>query len=136
MNNIVKKLMPCLNYLLENLFSDVSTEFKFSPDCLDLLQQLMFHLGMKFKKPVNYISRLWLSVYDTSIEFNHAHGVYKLIACYFEKADIEIKLEKKEKEIAQASRKENKGAPQLEKLVKEKESLLRQENAVKKRKIN
>ena len=52
-----------------------------------------------------------------------------MIACYFEKADVEIKLKKKEKEITQASRKENKGAPQLEKLVKEKESLLRRESA-------
>ena len=129
MHNIVKKLTSCFNYFLKNLFRDVSTEFKFSPDCLDLLQQCTFHLGMKFRKPVNYISCRWLSVYDTSTEFNHAHDVYKLIACYFEKADVEIKLKKKEKEITKASRKQNKGAPQLEKLVKEKESSLRKESA-------
>ena len=51
MHNIVKKLMSCFNYFLENLLCDVSTEFKFSPGCLDLLQQLTFHLGMKFRKP-------------------------------------------------------------------------------------
>ena len=78
---------------------------------------------------MNYISCRCLSVYDTSIEFNHAHDVYKLIACYFEKADVEIKLKKKEKEITQASRKKNKGAPQLQRLVKEKKSLLRMESA-------
>ena len=78
---------------------------------------------------MNYISCRCLSVYDTSIEFNHAHDVYKFIACYFEKADVEIKLKKKEKEITQASRKKNKGAPQLQRLVKEKKSLLRMESA-------
>ena len=70
---------------------------------------------MKFRKPVNYISCPWLSVYDTSLDFNHAHDVYKLIACYFEKAE-KINLKKKEKEITQALRKEDKGASQLVKV--------------------
>lgn len=75
------------------------------------MQQLILHLGIKSRKPVNYISCRRLSVYGTSIEFNHAHDVYKLIASYFEKVDVEIKLKKKEKEITQASTNENKGAP-------------------------
>ena len=128
MHNIVKKLTSCFNYFLENLFRDVSTELKVSPGCLDLLQQLTFHLGIKFRKPVNYISCRWLSVYDTCIEFNHAHDVYKLMACYFEKANVEIKLKKKEKE-KKAMEKGSKRAPQLEKFRKEKESLLRKEEA-------
>ena len=79
-HNIVKKLTLRFNYFLENLFRDVSTGFKFSPACLDLLQQLTFHLGMKFRKRVNYISCHWLSPYDASIVFNHNHDVYKLTA--------------------------------------------------------
>ena len=61
---------------------------------------------MKFRKPVNYNSCCWLSVYDTSIEFNHVHDIYRLTACYFERADIEIKLKKEEKQITQRSKKE------------------------------
>ena len=77
MRNIGKELTLFFNYFLEKLIRDVSTEFKFSPDCLDLLQELTFHLGMKFKKPMIYISCCWLLVYDTSVEFNHAHDIYK-----------------------------------------------------------
>ena len=61
---------------LKNLYHDVSIEFEFSLDCLDLLQQLTFHLGMKFRKPVNYISCCWLSVYDTS-SFNVLNAFWK-----------------------------------------------------------
>ena len=71
MNNIVKKLMSFFNYFLENLLDDVSTEFRFSPNYVGLLHESTFRLGMKFRKPVNYISCRWLPVYDIGIEFNH-----------------------------------------------------------------
>ena len=81
---------------------------------------------------MSYISCCRLSVYNTSVEFNHAYGVYKLISCYFKKADVKIKFKK---EITKAS-KRRKGALQLEKLVKEKESLLRKEVYIKGKKTN
>ena len=84
---------------------------------------------------MSYISCCRLSVYNTSVGFNHAYGVYKLISCYFKKADVKIKFKKKEKEITKAS-KRRKGALQLEKLVKEKESLLRKEVYIKGKKTN
>ena len=135
MNNIVKKLTSCCNYFFKSLVCDVSTAFKFPPDCLDILQELTFHLGIKFRKPVSYISCCRLSVYNTSVEFNHAYDVYKLISCYFKKADVKIKFKKKEKEIIKAS-KRRKGALQLEQLVKEKESLLRKKVYLKGKKTN
>ena len=61
-HNVVKKLTLCFKYFLENLFRDVSTEFKFSADCLDLLQQLTFHLGMEFTKPVKHSLSLDVSI--------------------------------------------------------------------------
>ena len=60
--NIVKKLISTFDYYLENLYRDVSTEFKFSPDSKEILQPITHHLGLTFRKPVNYIVCRWLSV--------------------------------------------------------------------------
>ena len=70
--NIVKKLTSTFDYYFENLYRDLSTEFKFSPDSIEILQSITHHLGLTFRKSVNYIACRWLSVYDSSIDFDYA----------------------------------------------------------------
>ena len=80
MHNIVKKITSFFDYFLENLFRDVSNEFKFSPDALDLLKQLTFHMSHNFRKPQNYVACRWLSVYDASVEFDYFADIYKKLS--------------------------------------------------------
>ena len=49
--NVVKKVTSFFEYLLENLFRDVSNEFQYSADSVDLLTEICFHEGLRFYKP-------------------------------------------------------------------------------------
>ena len=92
--NIVKKLTPTFDNYLENLYRDVSTEFKFSPDSIEILQSITHHLGLTFPKPVNYIACRWLSVYDSSIDFDYAFDRYYIYFLLYEKARINVEIAK------------------------------------------
>ena len=67
MHNVVKKLTFFLDYYLENLFRDISNEFKYCADFLFLLEEVTFHMGKKFRMPITYNACRWLSVYDVSV---------------------------------------------------------------------
>ena len=92
--NIVKKLTSTFDYYLENLYRDVSTEFKFPPDSIEILQSITHHLGFTFRKPVNYIACRWLSVYDSSIDFDYAFDAYYIYFLLYEKARINVETAK------------------------------------------
>ena len=92
--NIVKKLTSTFDYYLENLYRDVSTEFRFSPDSIEILQSITHHLGLTFRKPVNYIACRGLSVYDSSIDFDNAFDAYYIYFLLYEKARINVEIAK------------------------------------------
>ena len=92
--NIVKKLTSTFDYNLENLYRDISTQFKFSPDSIEILQSITHHLGLTFRKPVNYIACRWLSVYDSSIDFDYAFDAYHIYFLLYEKARINVEIAK------------------------------------------
>ena len=54
MYNAVKKFASFFEYSLENLFRDVSNEFQYSADSVDLLKEICFHQGLHFYKPLTY----------------------------------------------------------------------------------
>ena len=138
MHNIVKNFVKYFDNFLEHLFRDISTEFKFSADSLHHLKEVAFHLGIKFRKPDNFIMARWLSVYDNSVEFHHMLDAHKILFSAYEKANIEVQVKHCEKEIKKRSttpkstgKTVNELTGQKEKseknLKKEKSSLLRKE---------
>ena len=92
MHNEVKKVTSFFNYYLENLFRDISNEFKYCADSLFLLEEVTFHMGKKFRKPITYNVCRCLSVYDMSVEFDGRFDVYRVFFSAFEKADIQLKI--------------------------------------------
>ena len=91
MHNAVKKVTSFLDYYLENLFRDISSEFKYCADSLFLLEEVTFHMDKKFRKPITYNVCRCLSVYDVSVEFDGRFDVYRVFSA-FEKADIQLKI--------------------------------------------
>ena len=77
-HNIVKKITSVFDYFLENLLRDVSNEFKFCADNLAISEEITFHLGIKYRKPISYHQCRWLSVFDTSVAFEGASDSYKV----------------------------------------------------------
>ena len=92
--NIVKKLTSTFDYYLENLYRGVSTEFKFSPDSIEILQSITDHLDLTFRKPVNYIACRWFSVYDSSIDLYYAFDAYYIYFLLHDKARINVEIAK------------------------------------------
>lgn len=74
------------------MLRDISAEYKYCADSLDSLKEMCFHLEIDFRKPDDFIAARWLSVYDISIEFHHMLDAHKMIFFAFQKADVEIKL--------------------------------------------
>lgn len=146
MHNIVKKFVSHFEHFLENLFRDISTEFKFSADNLSYLKEFAFHLGIKFRKPDNFIMARWLSVLDTSLEFHYLLDAHKLMFSAFEKAYIEQQVKRCDKEVKKLSEapkstdgKDNdvpgSGKKPLKTLKKEKSKYLRKEKQREKREV-
>ena len=52
MHNVVKKLTFFFDYYLENLFRDISNEFKYCVDSLFLMEEVTFHMGKKFRNSI------------------------------------------------------------------------------------
>ena len=76
MHNFMKIFTNYFDKFLEGLFRNIYMVFKTSADSLEMLKEISFHLGLTFRKPVNYIAARWLSVLDTSLEFTYMHDAY------------------------------------------------------------
>ena len=94
MHNIVKNFTNHFDKFLEGLFRNIYTDFKTSADSLEMLKEISFHLGLTFRKPVNYIAARWLSVLDTSLEFTYMRNAYRIYYHSIIKADIRQELKK------------------------------------------
>ena len=114
MHNVVKKLISFFDYYLENLFRDISNEFKYCNDSFFLLKEVTFHLGKKFRKPITCNPCRWLSVYDVSLEFDGRFDVYRVFFSAFEKTYIQLKIKACNNELKKLDSKNN----QLNKEVK------------------
>ena len=99
MHNVVKKFTSFFEFFLENLFRDVSNEFKYCAGSLALLEDVTFHMQTTYRKPIDFHLCRWLSVYDASVEFDAMVSVHKVFFSAFEKADLEMKLAKCRTEI-------------------------------------
>ena len=99
MHNIVKKFTSFFDFFLENLFRDVANEFKFCVDSLAMLQEFAFHMNTTFRKPHNFHQCRWLSVYDSSVEFDAMVDVHKVFFSICDKADAAEKLKRCTKEL-------------------------------------
>ena len=103
----MKKLTSFFDYYLENLFRDISNEFKYCADSLFLLEEVTFHMGKKFRKPITYNVCRCLSVYDMSVEFDGRFDVYRVFFSAFEKADIQLKIKACNNELKKLDSKNN-----------------------------
>ena len=131
MHNAVKKVTSFFDCYLENLFRDISNEFKYCADSLFLLEEVTFHMGKKFRKPITYNVCRCLSVYDMSVEFDGRFDVYRVFFSAFEKADIQLKIKAYNNELKNLNCQNN----QLNKQVntsKTKEELEKQRSKLKK----
>ena len=72
------------------------------------MQPITHHLGLTFRKLVNYIPCRWLSVYDSSIDFDYAFDAYYIYFLLYEKARINVEIAKisKTKENSSKTKKE------------------------------
>ena len=107
MHNVVKKLTSFFDYYLENLFRDISNEFKYCADSLFLMEEVTFHIGKNFRKPVTYNACCWLSVYDVSVEYDGRSDVYRVFFSACEKADIQLKIKACNNELQKLDSKNN-----------------------------
>ena len=94
MHNIVKDFTNHFDKFLEGLFRNIYTDFKTSTDSLEMLKEISFHLGLAFRKSVNYIAARWLSILDTSFEFTYMRDAYLVYYHSVVKADIRQELKK------------------------------------------
>ena len=58
------------------------------------MQSITHHLGLTFRKPVNYIACRWLSVYVSSIDFDYAFDAYYIYFLLYEKTRINVEIAK------------------------------------------
>ena len=107
MHNVVKKLISFFDYYMENLFRDISNEFKYCNDSFFLLKEVTFHLGKKFRKPITCNPCRWLSVYDVSLEFDGRFDVYRVFFSAFEKTYIQLKIKACNNELKKLDSKNN-----------------------------
>lgn len=67
LHNSCKKLCAPFDAYLEDLFTDLYNDFKWSSDLAELMTQLCEVLGLSFTKPERFISHRWLAAYDLAM---------------------------------------------------------------------
>ena len=82
MHEIVKNVTSFFDYLLENLFRDVACAFKFCVDSLAMLQEFASHMNNTSRKPQYFHLCCWLSVYDSSVEFDTMVDVHNFFSLF------------------------------------------------------
>ena len=92
MHNIVKNFTKHFNSTLEKLFREIYRDFKLSAHSVDYLKEICFHLGLTFRKAVNYISCRWLSILDSCIAFSYMRDAYVIYYSAYLKDDIQKKI--------------------------------------------
>ena len=93
--------------IIWKISSGTSNEFKYCAGPHFLLEEVTFHKGKKFRKPITYNACHWLSVYDVSVEFDGRFGVYRVFFSAFEKADIQLKIKACNNELKKLDSKNN-----------------------------
>ena len=66
-HNAAKKLCAPFQGLLERLLHDLYTDFKWSTDQRETLQQICLIAGVKYTKVPQYVPHRWLSILDVSL---------------------------------------------------------------------
>ena len=95
-HNIVQKSLSNFDNYLEKLFRDLYWDFDLSPDLLEQLELLCYHIGVTFCKPPNYVATPWFSVSDICIDFSYLRDVYIVFYSSFvdkKRSQVKKKLE-------------------------------------------
>ena len=66
-HNASKQLCKPFGYWVEELYSKIHADFKYSTDLREALSNICQLLGVKFTMPERFISHRWLSCYDVSV---------------------------------------------------------------------
>lgn len=66
---------------LENLITDIHSDFKWSPDLSAIFSLICEILNIKYTMPQNFISFRWLSIYDAARDLSRIFNV--LVVFYF-----------------------------------------------------
>ena len=69
-HNASKKLCAPFGYHIEGLIKDIHSDFMWSADLREALQEICEILNIKYAQPRNYIAHRWLSVYDTGSDLS------------------------------------------------------------------
>ncbi|XP_011677577.2 uncharacterized protein LOC105444695 [Strongylocentrotus purpuratus] len=77
-HNAAKRFSKEFDNYLECMFSSIYTDFKWSPDLRDYLEELCIILGIKFTVPERYVPTRWLSVYGVGVDTLRLFDVFTL----------------------------------------------------------
>jgi hypothetical protein len=75
-HNAAKKFSAQFDHILEALFVDIHTDFKWSTDLRDFLREICAILDIKFTRPERYAGTRWLSVYDVTVDTIRLHNAF------------------------------------------------------------
>jgi hypothetical protein len=68
---------PFENYL-EQLYTALHTDFKWSPDLVEAMKEICMIMGIKFTHPERFLAHRWLSSYDVSLSNIRLFDCYQL----------------------------------------------------------
>lgn len=77
-HNACKRFSKAFEQHLEELFTSIYNDFKWSTDLHQYLERLCNILGVKFTVPERYVPTRWLSVYDVVVDTLRLLDVYTI----------------------------------------------------------
>ena len=80
-HNASKQFTSCFESYLEELFSSLYTDFKWSEDQRVVLESMYSHLGVTYRRPELYSGTRWLTVHDIAVQ--HQYDMDALVVFYF-----------------------------------------------------
>ena len=80
-HNACKQLTSCFNSYLEELFSSLFTDIKWSEDQRVVLESICSHLGITYRCPELYFGTHWWTVQNIPVQ--HQYDMDALVAFYF-----------------------------------------------------
>ena len=75
-HNASRRLCAAFQGVVERLFTDICTDFKWSSDQREYLSEICSILKIKFSKPARYVPHRWLSMLDVAVGFQRMMPAY------------------------------------------------------------
>ena len=77
-HNSSQRLCQPFNKLLEDLFSDLFNDHRYSIDLREMLHTVCTLLGIKFTVPERFLNHRWLSAYDCALSTKRLWDAYQV----------------------------------------------------------